>query len=155
MQEFSFDQLDDLYRKSILNHYRKPRNMGSLPKPDIEYEEYNPVCGDQVVLQVKLDGERIAKAGFSGRGCSISQASASMMTEVLLGKTLEEAEGLAETFRRLLQGRTRSKDELTNLGDLTALEGVRRFPVRVKCALLACSALEQGIEEYRAAVGEA
>ena len=154
MQEFPFDQLDDLYREVILDHYRKPRNRISLPKSDVEYAEYNPICGDQVILQLKLDNNRIGQAGFQGQGCSISQASASMMTEVLSGKTLEEAEGIAEIFRRMLQGRAGSKDELANLGDLTALEGVRRFPVRVKCALLACGALEQGIEEYRAATGK-
>ena len=150
MQQFPFDEIDELYRKVILDHYRSPRNMVEIEEPDIEYDEYNPICGDQVVLQLKLSDGRIEEVGFHGQGCSISQASASMMTDSLREKTPEEAEQLSGTFRRLMQGHEPSEDEHAELGDLKALQGVRRFPVRIKCALLAWTALEEGIAGYRA-----
>ena len=150
MQEFPFDEIDELYRGAILDHYRNSRNKVKMEVPDIEYDEYNPICGDRVVLQLKLDDDLIGEASFHGQGCSISQASASMLTDSLKGKTLEEAEGLAETFRQMMRGRAPSEEELAELGSLEALQGVRKFPVRIKCALLAWAALEEGIEEYRA-----
>ena len=149
MQEFPLDELGELYRDVILRHYRRPRSSAKIEDPDIEYDEYNPVCGDQVVLQMKLSDDRIGQAGFQGEGCSISQASASIMAELLEGKTLEEAELLSESFRRMMLGETHSEAELELLGDLEALQGVRKFPVRIKCALLAWTALEEGIAEYR------
>ena len=124
--------------------------MVEIEDPDIEYDEFNPICGDQVVLQLKLNDGRISEVGFHGRGCSISQASASMMTGSLKEKTPEEAEQLSSIFRRLIQGHAPSEDEHAELGDLKALQGVRKFPVRIKCALLAWTALEEGIAEYRA-----
>ena len=150
MQQFPFDEIDELYQKVILDHYRSPQNMVEIEDPDIEYDEFNPICGDQVVLQLKLHDGRIAEVGFHGQGCSISQASASMMTGSLKEKTPEEAEQLSSTFRRLIQGHAPSEDERAELGDLKALQGVRKFPVRIKCALLAWTALEEGIAEYRA-----
>ena len=164
MQEFPFDELGDLYQKIILDHYRNSRNKSNLAIPDIEYDEFNPICGDQVVLQIKLSAGRIAQACFHGEGCAISQASASILTELLKGKTLEAAEGLAARFRDVMQGRAPSGEDLEKLGDiqasgapgapgalgaLGALQAVRRFPLRVKCALLAWIALEEGIEQYR------
>ena len=148
-QQFPFDEIDELYRDVILDHYRNPTKKASIEAPDIEYDEFNPICGDRVVLQLKLEDTQIGEATFHGEGCSISQASASMMTELLGGKTLEEAEALSSSFRKLMRGATPSEDELAKLGDLEALQGVRKFPVRIKCALLAWSALEEGIEEYR------
>ena len=149
MQKFPFEEIDDLYRKVILDHNRKARDVPQVVDPDIEYDEYNPICGDRVVLQLKLDGANIGQAGFQGEGCSITQASASMMVELLSGKTLEEAEELSETVRAMMRGQT-SQQELGSLGSLEALQAVRKFPVRIKCALLAWTALEIGIEEYRA-----
>ena len=125
--------------------------MVEIGEPDIEYDEYNPICGDRVVVQLKLNDGRIEEAGFHGQGCSISQASASMMADSLKGKTPEEVERLSGTFRRLMQGHTPSEDERAGLGDLEAFQGVRKFPVRIKCALLAWTALEEGIAEYRRA----
>jgi len=150
-QQFPFDQIDDLYRHVILDHHRNPRNTVKLNAPEVEYEEYNPICGDGVVLQLKLDSGRIHKAAFQGQGCSISQASASILTESVLGKSLDEAEVLSRAFRQMMQGNAPSNEEPDGLGDLEALQGVRKFPVRIKCALLAWAALEEGIRDYRAA----
>ena len=149
MQPFPFDELDDLYQKIILEHYRNARNKANLTSPDIEYDEFNPICGDQVVLQLKLNDGRIAEVGFHGEGCAISQASASILTELLKDRTLAGAAGLSERFRDMMQGRSSSGENLEDLGDLQALQGVRRFPIRIKCALLAWIALEEGIDQYR------
>ena len=150
MQEFPFDKLDDLYQKIILDHYRNARNKAGLTHPDIEYDEFNPICGDQVVLQIKLNAGRIAEAGFHGEGCAISQASASILTELLKGKTLEGATGLPERFHDMMHGHSPSWGDVEELGDLQALQAVRRFPIRIKCALLAWIALEEGIDQYLA-----
>ena len=149
-QEFPFERIGDLYRDTILDHYRKPRNRTTFRDPDISYDEFNPICGDRVVVQLKLIDGRIAEAGFSGEGCSISQASASMLASALEGLTLDQAEALAETFRELLEGGQSMPGRRDALGDLQAMEGVRKFPVRIKCALLAWTAMEEGIEQYRA-----
>ncbi|HXF82134.1 MAG TPA: SUF system NifU family Fe-S cluster assembly protein [bacterium] len=136
--------LDELYRELILEHYAHPRNRGELPDPDIKVEGANPLCGDELSIHVKLDGDRIADVRFVGRGCSISQASASMMTEQIKGKTLAEARALSARFKAMMQGEAVTAEEL---GDLVALQGVRKFPVRVKCATLSWITLEQGIDE--------
>ena len=151
MQEFPFHEIDELYRRIILDHYRKSRNRSPVPDPDIEYDEYNPICGDRVVLQIKLEDGLIGEVGFHGEGCAISQASASMMTDSLKGKTLEESWELSEAFRSIMDrdaGAPSGKDAA--LGELKALQAVRRFPVRIKCALLPWTALEEGIESYKA-----
>ena len=149
-QPFPFNEIDELYRDVILQHYRKSRKQVRLEQPDIEFDEFNPVCGDRVVLQLKLNEGLIIEASFQGEGCSISQASASVMTGLLKGKTLGEAELLAESFRELMRGNVPSGDQLAELGDLEAFQAVRKFPVRIKCALLAWTALEAGIDEYQA-----
>ncbi|HET6948403.1 MAG TPA: SUF system NifU family Fe-S cluster assembly protein [bacterium] len=136
--------LDDLYRELILDHYSHPRNRGDLLDPDIKVEGANPLCGDELSISVKLRDGKIADVRFVGRGCSISQASASMMTEQIKGKTVEEARRLSGRFKAMMHGEAVSEDEL---GDLMALQGVRKFPVRVKCATLSWVALEQGIDE--------
>lgn len=142
--------LDELYRELILEHYSHPRNRGELPDPDIRVEGANPLCGDELSLYVKLDQGKIADVRFVGRGCSISQASASMMTEQIKGKTLHEARALSSRFKAMMHGEPASEDEL---GDLMALQGVRKFPVRVKCATLSWVALEQGMDEFQAGKG--
>ena len=145
------DELDDLYQELILDHYRNPRNTKKLEDADIEARGFNPFCGDEVILDAALDGEgRIHEVGFDGRGCSISQASASMMTELLSGKTPAEAQVLATLFRDLMHGKELSEEERESLGDLEVLEGVRQYPIRIKCALLAWFALQEGIEEHLA-----
>lgn len=149
-QQFPFDQIDDLYRHVILDHHHNPRNRVKLDAPEVEYEEYNPICGDGVILQLKLEDGRINRAAFQGEGCSISQASASILTESVLGKSLDEAQGLSKAVRNLMQGHETSLDEADSLGHLEALQGVRKFPVRIKCALLAWTALEEGIRDYLA-----
>jgi nitrogen fixation NifU-like protein len=151
VQQSPPEELDDLYRRVVLDHNRTPRNQAALADPDVEYEEYNPVCGDRVALQISLVNGVIRAVGFQGQGCAISQASASLMTESLKGLGLEEAEALSQAFRHLM-GRGNTGDEKvesSELGDLEALQGVRKFPVRIKCALLAWVALEAGIEDYR------
>ena len=148
-------ELDELYREVILDHYRNPRNPDPVADAQIRAEGFNPFCGDQVSLQIKLNsGGTIEGVGLQGKGCSISQASASMLTELLKGKTLDEAEAASDTFRRLMHGEPVDKADLEALGDLEALEGVRKFPIRIKCALLSWAALEEGVEEYRRQPGK-
>ena len=149
--QFAEVELDELYREVILDHYRNPRNRKPVEGADIEREGFNPFCGDDIVLQVRMaDGDHIEDIGFHGQGCSISQASASMLTDLVKGKTLKDAQEIMEMFRAIMRGNEPSEEELERLGDLEALQGVRKFPMRIKCALLAWSALEEGIEEYRA-----
>ena len=144
------DQLDDLYRQAILDHYHTPRNPQQVAEAQIQAEGNNPFCGDAVALQVKLSNiGTIQEIGSQAQGCAICQASASMLTEALKGKTLEEAQTVNRTLRRLTQGKELSGAELKALGDLEALQGVRKSPVRIKCVLLAWSILEEGIEEYQ------
>ncbi|MBI4311215.1 MAG: SUF system NifU family Fe-S cluster assembly protein [Chloroflexi bacterium] len=142
--------LDELYKEVILDHYRNPRNSKRLEDPQVKAHGFNPFCGDEVDLQLRLNGDgAVHEVGFQGRGCSISQASASMLTEELKGKTLEQAEAVRQLFRRMMMGEKLTSDEMESLSSLTVLSGVRQFPVRIKCALLAFSALEDGIKEYR------
>ncbi len=143
-------QLDELYQDIILDHHKSPRNYGPLPDPDLKAEGFNPFCGDRVGLGISLDGAgRIEAVGFSGEGCAISQASASMMSELLKGRTVDEAESLTAVFKGIMQGRDMTEEEEKRLGELAALEGVKKFPIRIKCALLGWSALQDAIDHYR------
>jgi nitrogen fixation protein NifU and related proteins len=126
--------LEDLYQEMILDHAKKPRHPGRLPDPQVEVRHYNPVCGDELQLGLRLDGERVAAIAVDGKGCSISQAAASVMSEQVLGRPLDEAMRAAEAFRRLMHGEGEPDEEW--LGDGIAFKGVARYPVRVKCALL-------------------
>ncbi|MBI4329230.1 MAG: SUF system NifU family Fe-S cluster assembly protein [Chloroflexi bacterium] len=144
--------LDDLYREVILEHYRHPRNKGEIADAEIDLLQNNPLCGDEVHLFVKVMDGRIADAEFLGQGCSISQASASMMTEMLEGKSLEEAKALATAFGEMMQG-TLSPDA-SALGELLALQGVRMYPVRIKCAVLAWETLQKGLQNYQVKVSK-
>jgi nitrogen fixation NifU-like protein len=134
--------LSQLYQEVILDHYRKPRNKGDVEDVTHTITLNNPLCGDVIDLLIRVQGGRIADIGFKGKGCSISQASASMMTERLKGKTVDEALGLSTTFTRMLHGEEAAA-AYAGLGDLRALQGVSKFPVRVKCALLAWNCLEE------------
>ena len=139
--------LDDLYRDIILDHYRNPRNRGILENPDAAVRGHNPLCGDEMELSLKLEGDRIDDVKLLGRGCSISQASASMMTEKIKGKSLAEVRRLVDTFKgMLLENRELTDEEYDALGDLESLEGVKSFPVRIKCALLAWNTLLEALE---------
>ena len=134
-----------LYQEMILDHYRRPRNKGTLERADASVEVKNPLCGDEIGLQVAFDGDSVGDLRFSGRGCSISQASASMMTQLVKGKSTEEIDAIRKRFRDLMLGTAPADD--AQLGSLRALSGVARFPARVKCALLAWNALESALAE--------
>ena len=137
--------LGSLYQELILEHYRRPRNRGELPDRTVDVHVANPVCGDEIRLQLKVRGDVIEEARFVGSGCSISQASVSMMTGLLAGSTLTDAENLAQRFTRLMHGDAEAARD-SALGDLRALQGVSKFPVRVKCALLGFDALSEALE---------
>ena len=128
-------QLADLYRDVILDHNRKPRNFGAVDAPSARIEGFNPLCGDRLVLTLRMQDERIADIRFEGQGCAISTASASLMTEAVKGKTRAEAMAIFERMHRLLTDDAAPVDD-AELGKLAALSGVREFPARVKCASL-------------------
>ena len=140
------EQLDELYREVILEHFRNSSHQGALPGAQITVNGANPLCGDEVVFRLKLDGGLIVQARFEGKGCAISQAASSMLAQQLEGKTLEQATRLIKTMKLLMHGH--SPDPSVDLGDLEALSGVRKFPVRVKCAALSWNVVEQGLADY-------
>ena len=144
----ALDDLDGLYRDAILDHCRNPRNRDRVEDPDISADGVNPFCGDEVYLQVGLDSKgRIDRIGLQAAGCAINQASGSMLTEAVRGRTISEAVSVAEKVRDMMNERGQAA---TPVGSpLDALAGVREAPVRVKCALLAWSTLDDGIEEHR------
>jgi nitrogen fixation NifU-like protein len=142
---------DDLYRELILDHYRSPRHRGRVENPDIAVEGKNPLCGDELTLTIGLSKDRasVERVGIEGRGCAISQASGSMMAEALPGRTLEEAGAFAGAFKAvMLEGRD-PETLPPELEDCKALENVKQYPVRIKCAILAWNALLQAIREVR------
>ncbi|MCA9847271.1 MAG: SUF system NifU family Fe-S cluster assembly protein [Dehalococcoidia bacterium] len=136
--------LDELYREIILDHYRRPRNHDPLKTPTCSADGANPLCGDTIHLEVGLDDHTIEDIAFAGAGCSISQASASMMTEYVKGRTVEEARKGAEAFQQMMT--TGETQDLEGFDDIDALQGVSKFPARVKCASLAWKTLEQALE---------
>lgn len=152
--------LEDLYREIILDHYRNPRNRGELATPPAHrVEGFNPLCGDEIVVYLQLDDDgRVADLKIGGQGCSISQSSASMMSAAVKGKTTEEIQAITRAFKAMMSIHEQElegdeaviddepADEI-NLGDLEALRGVVKFPVRIKCATLSWNTLAQGIEE--------
>jgi len=133
-------QLDELYRRVIMDHYKRPRNRGRLDDGAVSVDLNNPTCGDRISLQLAVRDGVIVDSRFEGEGCSISMASASMMTDAIKGKTLEEAVGLAGKFSDMMQG----KPVEFEYEDLEALSGVNKFPARIKCATLAWNALRKG-----------
>ncbi|MHB1611359.1 MAG: Fe-S cluster assembly sulfur transfer protein SufU [Sulfobacillus sp.] len=135
--------LDDMYRETILDHNQNPRNRGHLGHATKTVGMLNPTCGDQIELELLLDNGRVSDIRFAGQGCSISMASASMMTEAIKGKSIEEARALARQFKAFLTGANSGE----SLGDLEALQGVSQFPSRVKCATLAHNALEKALSD--------
>ena len=142
--------LNGLYGDAILDHYRSPRNRKCVPQADISAEEFNPFCGDRVILQLKLDhGGEVVEVGAQAEGCSIIQATASMMSEVLKGKSLKELDDLAREFREFMRSKPSQMQLPKELEALDALNVVRQFPVRIKCALLPWTALEVGLKAYR------
>lgn len=135
--------LADLYQQLIVDHSRRPRNFRRLEPADLRQEGFNPLCGDQVTVYVKLDGDRIREVTFEGSGCAISTASASLMTESVKGKSLEEVQRLFEAFHTLVTGRPPAPD--VELGKLAAFAGVAAYPTRVKCATLPWHALRAAL----------
>ncbi len=165
--------LEDLYREIILDHYRSPRNRGELETPPAHrVEGFNPLCGDEIVVYVDVEDDTVKDIRIAGQGCSISQSSASMMSAAVKGKTLDEVKDLTKAFKAMmsiheqnLDGEGEGKEQAgdsglgdealeeapeVNLGDLEALRGVVKFPVRIKCATLSWNTLAQGIEEATA-----
>jgi nitrogen fixation NifU-like protein len=148
--------LDDLYREIILDHYRSPRNRGELESPPaIRVEGFNPLCGDEIVVYLEIEDGVLKNIKMVGSGCSISQSSASLMSSAVKGKTLDQVRATIAMFKQLMtvQESTLAHDgeapkvDLRSLGELAALQGVIKFPVRIKCATLAWNALVQGLDE--------
>jgi nitrogen fixation protein NifU and related proteins len=138
--------LTALYQDIILDHYRRPRNKGTLEHASVSIPMRNPFCGDEVTLELRMTGDEISDVRFTGHGCSISQASTSMMTELVKGKHASEVEHISERFRAMVMGDAEAARD-SGIGKARALAGVARFPARVKCALLGWNALERGLAE--------
>jgi nitrogen fixation NifU-like protein len=138
--------LDELYRDVILDHYRRPRNRGTRSDATVAAEGFNPSCGDEIQLSVMIDGDAVSGLGFGGSGCSISQSSASMMTEAIDGRSLAQARQMSYHVQQMLTDDSFDLDAV-DLGDLEALSGVARFPVRIKCGLLAWKVLDQALAQ--------
>jgi len=152
--------LEDLYKEIILDHYRSPRNRGKLTSPPaIRVEGFNPLCGDEVTVFLNVDDGVITDIKLSGHGCSISQSSSSLMSAAVKGKSLDEARATIEKFKQLMTLHETTLDEngepekvdLRSLGEIAALQGVVKFPVRIKCAILAWNTLSQGLDEVTTA----
>ena len=141
-------ELDELYEEIILDHYRNPRNNEELDNPDTEIEANNPFCGDEVKIQLRFRDGRVNGVGVTGRGCAISKSSASLLSELAEGRTQGELSRTTNLVRRMMRDESLTEDELDDLGDLEALRGVRKYPVRIKCALLSWAALQDALESY-------
>jgi nitrogen fixation NifU-like protein len=135
--------LDDIYKEVILDHYKSPRNKRELPGAELSCSGNNPLCGDEISVFAHVEDEKVLEVTFQGAGCSISQSSASMMTEAVTGDTLEEAKELAATFRAMMAGEVEPDEE--TFGDLVALKGVVKYPIRIKCAVLAWDVLQDAL----------
>jgi nitrogen fixation NifU-like protein len=143
----SSSELESLYREVVLDHHRHPRGNHDVDGCDVAASGQNPACGDEVALQLRFDGDRIDEVGVISHGCAISTSSGSMLAEMIGGLTTGEAEHVAELFRKALQGEKIPSE--VDMGDLEALTGVRKFPVRIKCALLPWVTLLDAILAYR------
>jgi nitrogen fixation protein NifU and related proteins len=138
---------EDLSREIILDHYQNPRNHGRLDSPTVANRGHNPLCGDEIELSLLISDDHVDEIRFSGRGCSISQASASMMTDLVKGHTLDEVDSSVQRFTTSMANRQSAPAELES--ELDALQGVKRYPARVKCALLPWTTLRESIDLYR------
>jgi nitrogen fixation NifU-like protein len=145
--------LEDLYREVILDHYRTPRNKGHLDAPNAKAQGINPLCGDDITIELMLDGDKVESVAIDGQGCSISLSSASMMSEAIKGKSRAEIEELTAKFRGLMSLEDGIDPGVDHdhpgsaLGDLESLEGVRKYPVRIKCASLAWNVLAEALAQ--------
>lgn len=147
MQAHELPQLNELYKEIILEHYRTPCGRTPLEKVDFYAEGLNPLCGDEINLGVQLKDKKIEKVHIEGHGCSISVASGSILADILRGKTLFEAKELTKCFKNMMHDKTNGKN--IDIGDLEALAGVKKFPVRIKCALLAWTTFEEALEGHK------
>ena len=145
--------LDDIYKEVILDHYKHPRNKRELPGAELSSTQNNPLCGDEITVFVHEDGGTIAEVAFQGAGCSISQSSASMMTEAVTGTNVDQARALAAEFRGMMAGEVEPDED--GFGDLVALKGVVKYPIRIKCAVLAWDVLQEALDGRGAASGTA
>lgn len=143
----SSNNLDVLYRQVIMDHYKNPRNRGVIENDSLTINMNNPTCGDRIQLTLKVENDLVVDAKFEGEGCSISMSSASMMTTAIKGKPIDEALKLAHTFSDMMQGKDVDVDDDLDLGDIEALQGVCKFPARIKCATLAWKAMEKALHE--------
>jgi nitrogen fixation NifU-like protein len=141
----NFNNLDQLYRSVIMDHYKNPRNKGVIEDGTLTVDMNNPTCGDRIRLTLDMDDDIVKDAKFEGEGCSISMSSASMMTEAIKGKTLKEALSMGDEFSKMMLGEDHHIPEED--GDIEALSGVSQFPARIKCATLTWKALEKGVKE--------
>ncbi|GAA0439428.1 MAG: Fe-S cluster assembly sulfur transfer protein SufU [Bacillota bacterium] len=142
----SSNNLDTLYRQVIMDHYKNPRNKGSLEGDILTVDMNNPTCGDRIQLQMQVKDGVVEDAKFDGEGCSISMASASMMTQAIKGKKVDDALEMSSLFSKMMLGEDVDTDKL-DLGDIQALQGVSKFPARIKCATLSWKAMEKGVKE--------
>jgi nitrogen fixation protein NifU and related proteins len=136
--------LDDIYKEVILDHYKNPRNKRELPDAQLSCSQNNPLCGDEITVFINEKDDEIAEISFQGAGCSISQSSASMMTEAVAGRPVERARALAEEFRGMMAGDVEPDED--EFGDLVALKGVVKYPIRIKCAVLAWDVLQEALD---------
>ena len=143
----SFNNLDTLYRQVIMDHYKKPRNKGVLEDGNLTIDMNNPTCGDRIRLTLKVEDGKVVDTKFEGEGCSISMSSASMMTQAIKGQEVDKAFKMAHIFSDMMQGK--EYDDSIDLGDIEALQGVAKFPARIKCATLAWKAMEKGLNEQK------
>ena len=145
--------LDDIYKEVILDHYKSPRNKREMPEAELTCSKNNPLCGDEISVFVHQEDGKVAAISFTGSGCSISQSSASMMTEAVEGRSLEEANALAADFRGMMAGELEPDED--DFGDLVALKGVVKYPIRIKCAVLAWDVLQEALEGAESQAGGA
>lgn len=140
----ALNNLDTLYRQVIMDHYKNPRNKGTLEKDSVTVDMNNPTCGDRIQLQLDIQDGIVKDAKFQGEGCSISMASASMMTQAIKGLEIEAALKMSEMFSKMMLGEDIDSEDM---GDIEALQGVSQFPARIKCATLAWKAMEKGVHD--------
>jgi len=143
--------LDELYKEVILDHYKNPRNKREMPGAELSCSKNNPLCGDEITVFVHEDGGKVLDVAFVGQGCSISQSSASMMTEAVVGKSRDEVDERIGAFRGMMAGEVEADEDA--FGELVALKGVVKYPIRIKCAVLAWDVLQDALQGDGAAAG--
>lgn len=146
--------LDDLYQEIILEHYKEPKNQGTVAEANVHVEGRNPFCGDEIKLTMLVKDGIVQDVKFTGSGCAISQSSASVMTEHIKGKAVDQVKKLFEEFGHMVRGEAHMHEQIDEMDELSAFQGVSSFPTRVKCAMLAWNAMKEGIEKELERYGE-